>query len=69
MVRNQANETAILRMSPDLGSATLVTTLTAPDFDVPTTVAAFGSTLYAVNARSGRTAPDLPYEIVKVDGS
>ena len=48
----------------------LVTTLTDPDFAVPTTVAAFGSTLYAVNARFGQTSPDpLPYEIVKVDGS
>ncbi len=70
VVRNQANEIAILRMSPALGSATLVTTLTDPDFAVPTTVAAFGSSLYAVNARFGQTAPDpLPYEIVKVDGS
>ena len=70
VVRNQSNEIAILRMSPDLGSATLVRTLTDPDFAVPTTVAAFGSTLYAVNARFGQTSPDpLPYEIVKVDGS
>jgi sugar lactone lactonase YvrE len=70
VVRNQSNEIAILRMSPDLGSATLVKTLTDPDFAVPTTVAAFGSTLYAVNARFGQTSPDpLPYEIVKVDGS
>lgn len=70
VVRNQANEIAILRMSPDLRSATSVATLTDPDFAVPTTVAAFGSTLYAVNARFGQTSPDpLPYEIVKVDGS
>ena len=70
VVRNQSNEIAILRMSPDLGSATLVKTLTDPDFAVPTTVAAFGSTLYAVNARFGQVSPDpLPYEIVKVDGS
>ncbi len=69
VVRNQFNEIAILRMSPDLGSATLVTTLTDPDFDVPTTVAAFGSTLYAVNAKFGQNSVGLPYEIVKVDGS
>jgi len=70
VVRNQSNEIAILRMSPDLGSATLVKTLKDPDFAVPTTVAAFGSTLYAVNARFGQVSPDpLPYEIVKVDGS
>lgn len=69
VVRNQLNEIAILRLSPDLGSATLVTTLKDPDFDVPTTVAAFGSTLYAVNAKFGQAAPGLPFEIVKVDGS
>jgi sugar lactone lactonase YvrE len=70
VVRNQLNEIAILRMSPDLLSATPVKTLKDPDFAVPTTVAAFGSTLYAVNARFGQTSPDpLPYEIVKVDGS
>lgn len=69
VVRNQFNEIAILRMSPDLGSATLVRTLTDPDFDVPTTVAAFGSTLYAVNAKFGQNSVGLPYEIVKVDGS
>lgn len=70
VVRNQFNEIAILRMSPDFGSATLVDTLTDPDFSVPTTVAAFGNTLYAVNARFGQPDPgQLPYEIVKVDGS
>ena len=69
VVRNQFNEIAILRLSSDLGSATLVKTLTDPDFDIPTTVAAFGSTLYAVNAKFGQVATDLPYEIVKVDGS
>ena len=37
VVRNQFNEIAILRMSPDLGSATLVRTLRDPDFAVPTT--------------------------------
>jgi sugar lactone lactonase YvrE len=69
VVRNRSNEIAILRMSPDLGSATLVRTLTDPDFAVPTTVAAFGSSLYAVNARFGQPGSNLPYEIVKVDGS
>ncbi len=69
VVRNQRNEIAVLRMSPDLSSATLVETLTDPDFAVPTTVASFGSSLYAVNARFGTSGPDVPYEIVRVDGS
>jgi hypothetical protein len=69
VVRNQLNEIAVLRLSPDLTSATLVETLTDPDFAVPTTVAAFGSALYAVNARFGTAGPDVPYEVVRVDGS
>lgn len=70
VVRNRSNEIAVLRMTPDLGSARLVQTLTDPDFAVPTTVAAFGSKLYVVNARFGQQEPDpLPFEIVKVDGS
>ena len=68
VVRNRLNQIAVLRLSPDLGSATLVDTLTDPDFAVPTTVASFGGTLYAVNARFGETDPQS-FEIVKVDGS
>lgn len=68
VVRNRLNQIAVLRLSPDLGSATLVDTLTDPDFAVPTTVASFGGTLYAVNARFGETDPKS-FEIVKVDGS
>lgn len=67
VVRNRLNEIAVLTLSPDLSSATLTRTLTDPDFAVPTTVAAFGSTLYAVNARFG--LPEGPFDIVKVDGT
>ncbi len=69
IVRNQLNEIAVLALSPDLSSATLVDTLTDPDFAVPTTVADFGGTLYAVNARFGTDPEGTPYEIVKVDGT
>ena len=56
-------------LAPDDGSATLVDTLTDPDFDVPTTIAAHGSTLYAVNARFSTPAtPQTEYDIVLVDG-
>ncbi len=67
VVRNQVNEIVVLRLSPDLSSAEVTRTLTDPDFAVPTTVAAFGGTLYAVNARFG--LPDGPFDIVKVDGT
>ena len=68
VVRNQLNEIAVLSMSPHNLSATLVDTLTDPDFDVPTTLAAHGTELYAVNARFGtEPTPETEYDIVKVD--
>lgn len=67
VVRNRLNQIVLLRLAPDLSSATPTGTLTDPDFAVPTTVAAFGGTLYAVNARFGM-APG-PFDIVKVDGT
>ena len=68
VVRNRLNQVAVLRLSPDLTSARLIDTLTDPDFAVPTTIAAFGGSLYAVNALFG-TQPPAPYAIVRVDGS
>ena len=69
VMRNRANEVVELRMSPDLLSATVVGTLTDPDFDVPTTLAMQGSRLYAVNARFGtQDPPPVEYDIVLVDG-
>jgi hypothetical protein len=69
VVRNQLNEVVELRLSPDLTSATLVETVTDPDFRVPTTLALQGSRLYAVNARFGTPpTPETTYEIVLVDG-
>ena len=68
VVRNQLNQIAVLSMSPHYLSATLVDTLTDPDFDVPTTLAAHGTELYAVNARFGtEPTPETGYDIVKVD--
>ena len=69
VVRNQLNLVAVLRMSPDYLSATFQGTLADPDFDVPTTLAAHGNDLYAVNARFGTPpTPATAYDIVKVDG-
>ena len=52
-VRNQVN-VAVIELTPDLGSGTVVDQLTG-NLDVPTTVARFGSSLYVVNARFGTT--------------
>ena len=69
VVRNRSNEVVVLRMASDWHAATPVRTITDPDFDVPTTVAAQGSRLYAVNARFNTPpTPDTEYDIVLVDG-
>lgn len=46
----------------------LVDTLTSKDFDIPTTVAAFGKSLYLPNARfTTPPTPDTPYWITRID--
>ena len=49
VVRDQ-DHVAVIEMSADLTSGTVIDQLTG-EFDVPTTVARFGSSLYVVNAR------------------
>jgi len=68
VVRNQANEIAVVDLNPDLSSGTLrPDTISSPGFAVPTTLAEFGSSLYAVNARFGTPpTPDTEYQIVRV---
>ena len=67
VVQNQLNQIAVVELSSDLSSGTIVETITSPDFRVPTTVAKFGSSLYAVNARFGTPpTPDTEYEVVRV---
>jgi len=67
VVQNQDNQIAIVELAPNLSSGELVGTITNPNFDVPTTVAAFGNALYAVNARFGVPNPEsASYSIVRV---
>jgi sugar lactone lactonase YvrE len=67
VVQNRLNQIAVINLASDLGSGTIVETITDSDFAVPTTVAAFGNRLYAVNARFGTTpTPDTEYSIVQV---
>ena len=51
VVRNQNNAIVVVDLARDLRSGAVVRTITDADFDVPTTVAAFGNALYVVNAR------------------
>jgi len=67
VVRNQLNQIVAIGMAPDFLSGAIVETITDSDFNVPTTVAEFGNSLYAVNAKFGTPAPGTPYEVVKVD--
>jgi sugar lactone lactonase YvrE len=67
VVRNQLNEIAIVELAPDLSSGEIVGTITNPNFDIPSTIAAFGNALYAVNARfTTPPTPSTPYSIVRV---
>ena len=67
VVRNQLNEIAVVELARNLLSGEVTRTITNPAFDVPTTIALFGSSLYAVNARFGTTpTPTTEYDAVRV---
>lgn len=68
VVQNFLNQIAVVSLNPRLTQGEVVTTLTNPDFRIPTTVASFGRALYAVNARFDvpTPGPDTEYEIVRV---
>ncbi|GAA2107647.1 hypothetical protein GCM10009841_27780 [Microlunatus panaciterrae] len=51
VVQNQLNSVAVLTLNHSGTRARLVDRLTSPDFDIPTTVASFGRSLYLPNAR------------------
>lgn len=67
VVQNQLNRIAVIRLKSDFSAGTIVNTITSPLFRVPTTIARFGNSLYAVNARFGTPpTPDTEYEVVRV---
>lgn len=69
VVENFSNQIAVVRLSSDFLSGTIVDTITDPGvFGVPTTIAEFGSALYAVNSHFDimSPTPDTPYEVVRV---
>ncbi|HYJ69399.1 MAG TPA: superoxide dismutase [Nocardioidaceae bacterium] len=66
-VQNQLNQVAEVRLNRAGTAGTLVATHTSPDFDVPTTVAAFGPWLYLPNARFNTPpTPDTPYWVTRI---
>lgn len=68
VVQNQLNRIAVVELARDGSSGTVVDYLTDLDLDIPTTVAKFGSALYAVNARFGIADPaTADYAVVRVE--
>ena len=67
VVQNRLNRVAVVRLSPDLASGTIVGYRTHPALDVPTTIAEHGKRLYVVNARFGVERPETAtYSVVRL---
>ena len=62
------NKVAVVRLSADGTSGSLTRTITADNFDVPTTVARFGGSLYLPNARFGQDATEFSITRVRRRG-
>jgi hypothetical protein len=62
VVQNRSNQIAVVKLGKRYRSGRVVRTLRAPEgfFDVPTTVARQGGSLFLPNARFGTTAPEPP---------
>lgn len=68
VVQNVLNTVAVVRLDAAGTSGELVDQVTDPDFQVPTTVAKFGSSLYLPNARFDTPpTPDTEYSVVRID--
>lgn len=68
VVQNQRNVVAKIQLAPDLGSGSVLTRIENDGFDVPTTIAEHGSSLYAVNARfSTPPTPATEYWLTRFD--
>ena len=65
-VQNRLNTVAVLRMSRDGASGTVLGRVTDPNFDVPTTVAKFFDRLYLPNARFGAVPPATTFTAVAI---
>lgn len=67
VVQNRLNQLAVISLSADFTTGTVVRRVTDPAFDVPTTVAATNGSLYLVNARFGIPGPDAAaYTAVRI---
>ena len=68
VVQNQLNKVAVVQLDASGTSGVLVDELTSPEFQVPTTVAAYANSLFLPNARFGTTpTPDTTYQVTRID--
>jgi sugar lactone lactonase YvrE len=68
VMQGELNQIAVVRLRPDLGAATVERVITHPAYDFPATIAAFGSGIYAVNARFlVEPGADVEYQVVRVE--
>jgi len=66
VVQNRLNQMAVIDLSPDFATGKVRTRITSPSFDVPSTLTAAGTSLYAVNARFGvQVTPDTAYTVIR----
>lgn len=72
VAQNFLNQIAHVRLDPSGDAGTVVGYLTSPALRIPSTIARFGSSLYAVNARfdvappTGPSPPGTEFEVVRV---
>ncbi|WP_238432489.1 hypothetical protein [Micromonospora tarensis] len=67
VVQNRLNQVAVVRLNHAGTAGTLTSTITDPNFDVPTTVAKAMGRLYLPNARfTTPPTPTTPYTAVAV---
>lgn len=68
VVQNRLNQVAVIQMDASGTTGSLVETLSSEEFDVPTTVAAYGSSLFLPNARFGSPPPvGTDDDVVRID--
>lgn len=69
VVQNFLNRIGVVHLDPSLTSGVVGEPLTSPEYEIPTTAATFGSSIYAVNARfgdfiPGQPSPELEFTVV-----
>ena len=68
VVQNRLNTVAVIDLDAAGTSGMLVGQLTSPEFQVPTTVAAYADSLFLPNARFGTPpTPDTTYQVTRID--